>query len=85
MGRIQLIREITRALEANGGEASTSAIMDFIDENYKWGASKCSVSNLLSRHPQFIKIDFLDFHVPSNGFGPAYRVRESVWRLQVRN
>ncbi len=83
MGRIQLIREITRALKANGGEATTSAIMDYIDSNYKWGASKCSVANLLTRHPQFSKIDFLDFQVPGNGYGPGYRVRECVWRLEV--
>lgn len=83
MGRIQLIREITKALNELGGEGSTSAIMDIIDANYKWGASKCSVSNLLTRHKQFVKVDFMDFHVPTDGIRPGYRVRECIWRLEV--
>ena len=85
MARIQLVREITRALNQLGGEGTTSAIMDVVDANYKWGASKCSVSNLLTRHPQFVKVEFLDFNVPSDGFGPGYRVRECLWRLEVVN
>lgn len=83
MARKQLIYEITRALTQMGGQGSTSAIMDVIDQNYKWGATRNSVANLLSRHKQFSMVERIDYHVPADSFGPGYRVREMIWRLEV--
>jgi hypothetical protein len=85
MARKQLIFEITRALQQLGGQASTSAIMDVVDQNYKWGATRNSVANLLSRHKQFRHVEHVDYHVPADSFGPGYRVRETIWRLDLND
>ena len=83
MARVQLVREITKAIHQLGGEGSTREIMKVIEQNYRWGASINSVSNLLARHKQFTKTGHVDTYIRADGYGPGYRVRETTWCMTM--
>lgn len=81
MGRKQLIHQARKALQELGGEATTGAILEVIDRNYRWGTTITSLSNVLARYPDFIKVQEVDWYVKRDQFGPGYRVRQTIWRL----
>ena len=83
MARVQLVREITKAIDQLGGEASTREILKVIEQNDRWGATISSVSNLLARHRQFTKTGQIDTYVRADGYGPGYRVRETMWCMTM--
>ena len=83
MARVQLVREITKAIHQLGGEGSTREILKVIEKNYRWGATISSVSNLLARHRQFTKTGHIDTYIKADGYGPGYRVRETTWCMTM--
>lgn len=76
MSRTQRLRsEISTYLE-EVGEANTSAILDHVNQRFRWGATMNQLGNVLARDRRFVKVGF-DEGTDVGGF----RMRVCVWSM----
>lgn len=76
MSRTQRLRsEISTYLE-EVGEANTTAILDHVNQRFRWGATMNQLGNVLARDRRFVKVGF-DEGTDVGGF----RIRVCVWSM----
>ena len=76
MSRTARLRTEILCFLAEVGEANTSAILDHVNQRFRWGATMNQLGNVLARDQRFVKVGF-DEGTDIGGF----RTRVCVWSM----
>ena len=76
MSRTMRLRTEIATYLGNVGEANTTAILDHVNQRFRWGATMNQLGNVLARDRRFVKVGF-DEGTDIGGF----RMRVCVWSI----
>jgi len=76
MSRSKRLREEITQYLSDVGEANTTAILDHINQRFRWGATMNQLGNVLARDRRFKKVGFND----GTDVG-GFRMRVCVWSM----